>query len=465
MTIEFQSDVLKFLTQTKQSKKYVQIIDPDFFSETIQQTVFTLLKNFLDRYNSLPSKGNLLEYFHKQMAQQPDISKELIGILETGVHSAFNEFKGSSDHIKEVIIERYQLKLIQDVYKETSGQLKGGDMDLVNDIFKKVHKIKKLGDQDGDQAEQNRGQFLLQEYQQGNYEVVTGEPTYLHALNNLTSTKGFYPPQLVIFMGAPKSFKTGTLLNIAHGYTRDGYKVYYADAENSQGRIRDRVRQRMLECTFDELVSGKLDTTLTEQVDRYKAMGGDFRADFYPAHTKTLADVDDELDFLKEEYGWEPDIICYDYLDLFQPEDRSIKEKRLQIQAVYFDAIRLQKRRNMIGFSLSQVSKGAVDKRVIDMTGFAEDFGKAANCHAAFALCRTPEEKQAGVMRIVPVVQRDGQAQHTGNAVFVNVDESRMLVQEIDKEDWTIQVDAAAKNLPKESKPKTNRPRKPVQDE
>lgn len=70
------------------------------------------------------------------------------------------------------------------------------------------------------------------------------------------------------------------------------------------------------------------------------------------------------------------------------------------------------------------------------MTNFSEDFGKAANCHAAFALCRTPYEKEAGVMRIVPVLQRDGVAQHSNYSCFVDVDEARMTVKEIKYDEW-----------------------------
>jgi hypothetical protein len=83
------------------------------------------------------------------------------------------------------------------------------------------------------------------------------------------------------------------------------------------------------------------------------------------------------------------------------------------VQAAYFDAKNMGLRRDVLVFSLSQVNRAAVSKAVLDLTDFAEDFQKAANCDAAFAICQTKAERKLGIARIVPVVQRQGIA-YTG---------------------------------------------------
>ena len=220
----------------------------------------------------------------------------------------------------------------------------------------------------------------------------------------------------------------------------------------------------MLEATWEEYAGGELDDTLAEMVNRFNVMGGDFRADFYPAHTKSVSDVEDKLDEIYEETGWQPTVILWDYPDLMKPTDYRIKDKRFQIQAVYFDIIRCQKKRKIWGIGLSQVNKEAVDKPIIDMKGFAEDFGKAANCHAAFALCRTKEEREAGIMRIVPVVQRDGVAPSSHAVCYVKVDEGRMMVKEMDRHEASKIMEAYEKKNPKvkEVKSKAFRPKKVI---
>lgn len=446
MTLEFQSELLKFLVQDKAGKKYISFLDSSIFDIAENGIAFDVIQGFFKKYNNRPSKSDILEFFAIQTKETTaNIPKEAYNLIENSLKEAFNTYNGNNDFIKERITETYQLKLMKDLFADKMLDLKDGTNDVVLEIYKSAKKIKNLSNQD-EEEENNKGTFALSEFRIGHRNEIEVTPTHYDSLNRLTSKGGFYSPQLIVLMGAPKAFKTGTALNVAMGLVRSGKKVYYVDCENGEERIKDRFYQAMLEATWEEYDSGRLDSTLSEMVKKFSIMGGDFRSDYYPAHTKSIADVEDNLQAIEEECGWTPDVIVYDYLDLMMAEDYKIKDKRLIIQAVYHDAIRLQKRRNIFGISLSQVNKEAVNKPVIDMTGFAEDFGKAANCHAAFALCRTEDEKEAKVMRIVPVVQRDGVSQAGGNACFVEVDEGSMRVSEIDRVEWKSRVSEVQTN-------------------
>ena len=132
------------------------------------------------------------------------------------------------------------------------------------------------------------------------------------------------------------------------------------------------------------------------------------KIDFYPPKVKSIADVEAELEYLRDEYNWIPNMICYDYLDLMKPINPKVTDKRLAIQEVYFDAIRLNKKWGTFAITMSQVTRDAVNKKTLSMKDFAEDFGKAANAHAAFALCQDEEEEKLNITRIVPVMQREG---------------------------------------------------------
>jgi len=448
--------MIKYLVQRKEARKYIQAVGSELFDLDVTKTVFDLLQTFDERYNSQPSIGNMLEFFDREIRQAKsgdlsDVYKE----VEKEIKEIYRPFTANTNQIREIIIQEYQARLMKELFIEKGSELKTGDKDIIKDVFTRVSDIKRIGDNDFEQ-EDNRGIFALRQYGEGKRTIIEGSPTYLRQLNRMTSTGGFYSPQLVILMAAPKSFKTGTLINVAMNYVRDGKNVYYVDCENGEGKILDRFYQSMLGANWSEYSSGELDDTLKEMVGRFKAMGGEFKADFYPANSNTIADVEAELERLKLEHGWEPDIICYDYLDLMNPNDYKITEKRLKIQAVYFDAIKLQKKSGIFGIGLSQVSKGAVSQKIITMTDFAEDFGKAANCHAAFALCKIPDEEEAGVMRITPVAQRDGVGVSSGMACFVAVDESRMTVKEITKDEWKERVSAREKTTSKKTSPRRN---------
>ena len=234
-------------------------------------------------------------------------------------------------------------------------------------------------------------------------------------------------------MGAPKSFKTGMLLKTAMEYVRQGFKVYYVDCENGINSIRTRGYQAIMECEGKELRRDNNPEILADLVEKWQMQGGDLQIGFFPAHTKCVNDVKAELMYLKDEEGWEPDIICWDYPDLMLANDHSKrKEKRINIQHVYFDIINLNVEMDIFSFALSQVSKNAVNKTVINMKDFSEDFGKAMNAHAAFATCRTQEEVEAGFARLVPVVQREGEMFTGSNQVVMRFEEKKMVIEEID---------------------------------
>lgn len=463
MTLDFQKEVLQFLVQTATAKKYLSAIDADFFTLETDYTVYSLVKGFVESYKTLPTQASLKEHFRRELStKKTSITKDVMQMVDEAIDDAYIPFKGNAEFIKAVVLERYQIALTKKLFVEKSTSLSNNESEVLKTIFEEISKIKKISEEDEDE-EANKGTFALLEFDPSKKSQIEATPIFLESVNRMTATKGFYSPQLVIIMAAPKGFKSGTSINVAVNLVRDGERVYYVDTENGQDRILDRFYQCMLEATWEEYVSGELDETLQEQIDRFKLLGGDFIADYYPARTKTLGDVEDRLKELEEQYGWTPTVIVYDYLDNINPNDWRIKEKRLQIQAVYFDAIGLQKRRKIWGVSPSQVNKDAVGKAVIDMKGFAEDFGKAANAHAAFAICRTEDEIEASVGRIVPVMQRDGVRQTKSSVCYLKFDEARMYMKEITKQEWEDALKPFVVIKPKG--PKGPRGRKPLKDE
>ena len=465
MTLKFQEDLLRFLLQVREGRKYIDWLDTSIFDMLEYQTVFELLSKYRKKYNTQPSISSLLEYWDRA-TKKAKISVDVYNQIADTISKLYSPFNSDTSLIRETIVEQAQLKMAKELLEKYASKLKDGGVEIYRLMQKEMADIIRLGDQVADQAA-HRGGLLLRDHNSTPVELIQGHPTYLKGLNKLTAAGGFYSPQLVIFMSSPKGFKTGVALSIGVEYMRDGLNVYYADCENGVMSVRNRARQALLRATLQELMSHEHDAVLEEMVGRLMVMGGDMEIDFFPAHTKSLADVDAELEYLRVEKGWIPHVIIYDYLDLFQAIDPSKrKEKRINIQHVYFDAINLNHKWGTFAFSLSQVSAKAVGKSVIVMTDFAEDFAKAMNCHAAFALCHTPEEEEANIMRILPVAQREGKQYQGHNQCVVHVDRERMLVEEITFEQACVYLAGAGVSLDTMTGSKDSRPKlKNVKDE
>lgn len=444
MTLEFQAEVLKFLAQTKEAKKYLPALESALFDLPESKFIFELIVGYWKDYKGSPALANMLEYFHKE-AVKAKMDVKVRKHIEDQIRAVYRPMDCHLPQLRESLIEHVQFKMAKNMFTENFDKL-GEGVHVFKEIRKSIQQILELEQRIGGKQSDPKDRFLFQSYSEDIFKQISqGLPTYLEKLNGMTAKGGFAAPELIIFMGAPKSFKTGFLLNVLMPYVRNGKKVFYADCENGENAMKVRCAQYMAEASIEEIRNDKaLKELLRESFMRYGQRGGEMHIKKYQAYVSCVADIEADLDELQEEFAWTPDIIAIDYIDLLEPNNKKITEKRLKIQATYFDVKNMNDRRNTLTFSLSQVGKNAVDKKVINIKDFAEDFGKAANCDGAFAICQTPQERKVGIARVIPVVQRQG-IQYTGSAkdtCHVKIEYAKQRVRELSIDDVLALLDA-----------------------
>lgn len=458
MTLEFQKELFRFILQDKEGRKHIQLLDASIFSSGEHQVLFDLATKYFQKYKVLPSRVSFLEHLNRS-AKGLDIKPEVYKKLENGVRDLYIPYDADAGLVRESIIEFARYQRTKKMFTEFAAKLAGGQ-EVFKDIQKEMNKIMAIGG-DESQASIVHGGSLLEDAPPSVEKIV--HPCYLKAVNRMTAAGGFHSPQLVILMAAPKGFKTGNLIKMAIEYVKSGLKIYYVDMENGVDSIRNRGVQAFMECTREELSDPKNKSIYREMRGRIKTFGGDLIHDYYPSYSKTVLDVELELEALAEK-GWIPDAIFWDYPDLMEPVDKSIKEKRLKPTAVYSDIIKLNVRRNTFSVGLSQVNRAALEKEVFTMQDFAEDFGKASTAHAAFAICATEWEQMAHIARIVPVMQREGQRYNGENFATVEIQEEIMSIREVSLEYATAKVEAIPKPEKKTKKQRNRRYEKDVDD-
>jgi hypothetical protein len=434
MTTDFQQGLLCYLVQFPDGAAYIKDLDEDIFDLFEYKLALQTLKRYHKQYGILPGKISAQQYLEEQIAETPDLTTDVARDLREVFEDMYYPLSpGDKVKIQDTLILEVQAKNLETTFLDfAAGKISP------TQVFTKVNKLSSLVKTNGYDTHADGG-FLVADREKHFDEQIAGHPTFLHDLNALTAARGFYSPQLIVFMSGPKSFKTGVLLNIAKEYARDGYKVYYADGENGARSIRNRAKQSIMECTFEELMDPAIQEELNEVLYRFGLyMGGDLYIDSYPANASSIGDVKNRLAYLKEEFKWEPDIIVYDSIDHFIPTsvaDRS-RDTRIKIQLVYHEAINLNRELGTFAFAPSQVNRQALEKKVFDMKDLSEDFGKVMNAHAVWAICSSPEENEKGIRRIIPVAQREGVAYKGKNICYIQVDEARMQVNEVDKDEY-----------------------------
>ena len=434
MSPDYKLLVLQYLVQRPQGETYINDLGEDFFDLIEDKLTIQILRKFYKLYKSVPSKVTARQFLEEQIEATPGLTDE----MKSGLRNNFDDIfvplpEGDVQMVEDTIVLEIQQKGLQDVMMDfASNKLS------TNQVFSKIDRISSLVKVSGSSDHEDGG-FLIVDRYKHNDERVNGNPTFLEDLNKLTAAGGFYSPQLIIFLSGPKHFKTGILMALALEYARTGLKVYYADNENGAVSIRNRFKMAAMKCELSDLYDPEVQQELNDVLYRIgKYMGGDVFIDTYPAYSKSIADVDARLTYLKEKYNWVPDMIVYDTIDKFSPTNAADQKRdlRIKIQLVYDEAINLNKKWGVFSLAPSQVNRQAIGKKVFDIKDLAEDFGKAMNCHGVFAICATNDEIATGIRRIVPVAQREGVAYKGTNYCVVKVDEKIMSVEEVDKEQY-----------------------------
>lgn len=453
MTVKFQAKVLRFFCRPE-NKRYVDLVDDQCFDTPEMKLCYEVVRAYVKEFGAVPDVVSAVEYLVQTPAVQrmkPDVIAEYVGYLER----SFEHRSEDTGLVIKSILDYAARKRTTELFKKSMDKIVEGGISEVKNIHGELGKIATL-DHTVMELENRKGGFLIKDHTRTIRRIVPGMPCFLKKVNRMTAAHGFKSPELVVLLSAPKGFKTGLALNMAMEYVRNGAKVYYADYENGINSIQDRASQQLMECTREELSEPENVKTLTQIMRRIGKLGGDITVNNYAAHSSSVADVEQHLSELYADTGWRPDLIIWDYPDLIKPIVPQ-KESRHNISRVYFDIINLNNRIGCFSIGVSQVNRQAVEKDVLTMTDFAEDFAKAMNCHSAWALCRTPAEVEAGLGRIVPVAQREGVRYKSSNVCWVKIEEEKMKITEIGLEEAIAQLGTKGRTVRK--------PRKDLKDE
>lgn len=435
MSIDFQDSLLRFLFQNKEAKAYKDYLDKKAFDIPTMQLVYGLWYDYVTKYGNIPPKANFLEFTDRAAKKSKGaVTHEVYTEMLNVIAVVYTHTDVEYEFTREIIVEYARRKGLRNLFIANADKIKNATTTDMDNIFSEFRSINNIGAADMD-SDKRSPKFMFRDSDKPSAtSLATGHPTFLHSLNKMTAARGFYSPQLILLMGGPKAFKTGTILSILIEYARQGLNVYIADAENGADSIRTRIHQGLLECERHEVSGYK--SELKNILKRIKAYGGELVVKDYDAYIANLDNVDADLETLAIEQEWVPNIIFYDYLQLFASANKKIINKQDQIQDVYHHAIRLNKKWNTFAFTAIKVKREAVSKLVLKAEDIGVDFAQAYNCHATFALCRTEEEVMQGTARILPVLQREGTAYRHGSSTVcaVKIEEARQTIVERDAE-------------------------------
>lgn len=406
---DFEHMILSWIVQTN-NKDILTKLKKGYFHDPEHKKLYDVLTKHVKTYNNIPNFSILADYY-------PDDSdwSELCHDLVLPVDDQKYIETKIDQHIKQESLKELLTRYLPDIKdgKDRFPQLLTG-----------LEEISAMSST----ADNFEGVFL--EDSVIDLQAAVGHPTFIDSLNAMTSAGGFYSPQLVIFLGGPKSFKTGLLINLAVEYAYDGMRVFYADFENGIAEMQVRQQQCVLKCTEEDLDSKAMRKKWMTERKVMAANGGSLYIRSFIARKDTMRTVESEIDRLIKQKKWKPDVIVIDYLDIVGSANVSKDmQRRLSIQDNYLTAVSLNKKYGAFTFSISKVKQSAYDKKDFSISDFGEDAEKVYNAHAAFAFMRDEDDHKFHRARIAPLVQRRGKS-YGKDDCWLGIDETRQLIWE-----------------------------------
>lgn len=172
-------------------------------------------------------------------------------------------------------------------------------------------------------------------------------------------------------------------------YTSNGLKVYPFEDNKDHIPCSECKGSERFKATswFEKFTQETLSKRKTKQMNKkFKDHidGDQLKIISYPIGTVSPADIEQDLNSLERE-GFHADLVVIDYAQIMKM-DRTINDKRNQINNVYQECSRIAKSRGCTVVSASQGNRGSARKNKLDVEDVAEDWGIAMIIDAIIAI-------------------------------------------------------------------------------
>jgi len=428
---DFQFEILRFMALDSRGLRVIDLVTDSDFILLEHAVLAHTLKKYYKKRKRTPGlvifKEEVKEVFNTRKYGEALTKKDRNEIIKLASLMYKGEVIDGED-IMEKVENFYQFNAITNLIESTDISDVSNYKSFVERAQRAV--APRLRDV------KDRGTFLIKDIEQRQLDRQDSPnivPTPFRQINWATNAGGYDKGSVVVILDRPKQFKSGALINIAKGYLRMRKKVLLFDLENGEMNLSTRLEQSITGKTKREIYSGEYDQSVRKTLRKYKRLGAEFYVRRMPAFC-TAMDMRKEIQFLKEEFGFEADILLVDYIGLMNSTTNK-NDDHQRIADAYLDIANIAKDFDYdIVWSPHHVKEQAYvrEKSKYRENDLAKSNEIGRHVHAIWGLNRNEDEKNGDILRMELVVQRDG-AQNA-RALF-KVDMPHQTMKEFTKDE------------------------------
>ena len=417
------------------ARKVLPFIQTEYFSDNNERTIYSEIKEFVEKYKNLPTYEALVINFTESKKLTEEQVRNSIQIL--------SDIKANKDDPTDIQwLTEHTEKFCQDkaLYNAIMESVTILDDKFGTKAKGEIPKI--LSDALGVSFDRNVGHDYINDYEE-RFEFYHRKeeriPFDLDFFNKIT--KGGLPNKtLNIALAGTGVGKSLFMCHMAAGCISQGYDVLYITMEMAEERIAERIDANLLNIKLDDLhLISKEDYEKRFQGVKSKTQGKLIIKE-YPTASASSMHFRSLLNELQLKKSFRPKIIFIDYLNICSSS--RLKQGANVNSYTYVKAIAEELRGLAVEFnvpvvSATQTTRSGFSNSDVDLTDTSESFGLPATADFMFALINTEELEQLNQIMVKQLKNRYNDP--SANKKFViGVDRAKMKLYDVEDSAQTI---------------------------
>jgi len=432
--MNLQQKILKHLLLDEEyTRKTLPFIKGEYFQESSEKLLFDEIQNYVNKYNTMPTKEALVIEIDKRVNLTDDQHKKTIALVkEITIDPEVSDTKWLIDATEDFCQEKaiyngimQSIQILDDKNKNNSEKLDKGSIPKILADALSVSFDNHIGHDFIDDAE-TRYDFY--------HKVERRIPFDLDYLNRITKG-GLAEKSLNIVLAGTGVGKSLFMCHCAAANLTMGKNVLYITMEMAEERIAERIDANLMNVELDRLIGMPKDVYLKKVETLREKTKGKLIIKEYPTASANVNHFSHLLNELKLKRQFIPDIIYIDYLNICSSARMKMGSSinsYTYIKAIAEELRGLAVEHKVPVVSATQTTRSGYTNSDVGLEDTSESFGLPATADLMFALIST--EELADLNQIMVKQLKNRYSDPTTNKRFViGVDRAKMKLYDAEE--------------------------------
>jgi replicative DNA helicase len=432
--MNLQQKILKHLLLDEEyTRKTLPFIKGEYFQESSEKLLFDEIQNYVNKYNTMPTKEALVIEIDKRVNLTDDQHKKTIALVkEITIDPEVSDTKWLIDATEDFCQEKaiyngimQSIQILDDKNKNSTEKLDKGSIPKILADALSVSFDNHVGHDFIDDAE-TRYDFY--------HKVEKRIPFDLDYLNRITKG-GLAEKSLNIVLAGTGVGKSLFMCHCAAANLTMGKNVLYITMEMAEERIAERIDANLMNVELDRLIGMPKEAYLKKVESLREKTKGKLIIKEYPTASANVNHFSHLLNELKLKRQFIPDIIYIDYLNICSSARMKMGasiNSYTYIKAIAEELRGLAVEHKLPIVSATQTTRSGYTNSDVGLEDTSESFGLPATADLMFALIST--EELADLNQIMVKQLKNRYSDPTTNKRFViGVDRAKMKLYDAEE--------------------------------